>query len=382
MRCVFFVAAVLLAASSAQRGRGQQQQQPKKPVLDPYAVLGVAKDATLPAIRAAYRILSLKYHPDKNKAEDSKQRMADVSNAYELIADPDKKVIFDEFGTEEKYYTKWQYERSQRMKGKEVSTKGFYAESVDVATLSLKNFYQETKGSKGMLVEFYAPWCVHCQDMVGEYKKAGILLEDIMPLGAVNCEQEKKLCKQQNIQAFPTMVMYSPVSEKAGAEGAQQQATEEYSGGEHTADAIYSFVQQSLSTALVELTDTTFDEQVYGGDGIWLVDFTAGAWCGPCTQLRPSVRKTAAELEGFAKVGVLNCDTYKETCARLGVNFYPQLRVFKTGKTSSSGDTLDTPHRNPALNALGLFSVLVKLTTDPPRVVDDEEAMIDHHGEL
>ena len=55
---------------------------------DPYQVLGVAKNASAKDIKAAYRKLAKKYHPDQN-ANDPKaqERFAEASQAYEIVGD-------------------------------------------------------------------------------------------------------------------------------------------------------------------------------------------------------------------------------------------------------------------------------------------------------
>jgi curved DNA-binding protein len=66
---------------------------------DPYAVLGVARDADADAIKTAYRKLARKFHPDVNqgdkKAED---RFKEISEAYAVLEDAEKRAAYDEFG--------------------------------------------------------------------------------------------------------------------------------------------------------------------------------------------------------------------------------------------------------------------------------------------
>lgn len=68
--------------------------------IDPYAVLGVAKDATLPTIRTAHRKLVLKCHPDKIKDENQRSQGQDefqkVQQAYELLSDDSKRARYDQ----------------------------------------------------------------------------------------------------------------------------------------------------------------------------------------------------------------------------------------------------------------------------------------------
>jgi len=67
---------------------------------DLYAPLGLDEDADDAAIKKAYRKLSIKYHPDKNPDEESRQKFAEVRDAYEILNDPDKKILYDTGGME------------------------------------------------------------------------------------------------------------------------------------------------------------------------------------------------------------------------------------------------------------------------------------------
>lgn len=65
---------------------------------DLYKVLGLQRTATAIEIKKAYRVLALKYHPDKStKAEDS-ERFKDINSAYEILIDPERKRTYDQFG--------------------------------------------------------------------------------------------------------------------------------------------------------------------------------------------------------------------------------------------------------------------------------------------
>jgi curved DNA-binding protein CbpA len=67
---------------------------------DPYLVLGVARNATAGEIRAAYRTLGAKYHPDRhqgNPLEDlASQKMAEINRAYGVLSDPRLRRAYDE----------------------------------------------------------------------------------------------------------------------------------------------------------------------------------------------------------------------------------------------------------------------------------------------
>lgn len=65
---------------------------------DFYEVLGVAKTASEAELKKAYRQQALKYHPDRNKAADAAEKFKEVSEAYEVLSNPQKRQTYDQFG--------------------------------------------------------------------------------------------------------------------------------------------------------------------------------------------------------------------------------------------------------------------------------------------
>jgi len=66
---------------------------------DYYEILGVQKDASKADIEKAYRKLALKYHPDRNPDDRSSARkFTEVTEAYEVLSDPDKRSQYDQYG--------------------------------------------------------------------------------------------------------------------------------------------------------------------------------------------------------------------------------------------------------------------------------------------
>lgn len=65
---------------------------------DYYATLGVDRDAGQDEIKKAYRRLARKYHPDVSKEPDAGKRMAAINEAYEVLADPEKRKVYDAVG--------------------------------------------------------------------------------------------------------------------------------------------------------------------------------------------------------------------------------------------------------------------------------------------
>lgn len=67
---------------------------------DYYAILGVPKTATQKDIRAAFRKLAAKHHPDKNPGDQAaEERFKEVNEAYTVLSDEEKRKFYDQFGT-------------------------------------------------------------------------------------------------------------------------------------------------------------------------------------------------------------------------------------------------------------------------------------------
>lgn len=65
---------------------------------DYYEILGVPRNATLEEIKRAYRRLALKHHPDRDKSPGAEERFKKINEAYEVLSDPKKRQIYDQFG--------------------------------------------------------------------------------------------------------------------------------------------------------------------------------------------------------------------------------------------------------------------------------------------
>ncbi len=65
---------------------------------DYYDVLGVQRNATKDEIKNKYRQLALKYHPDRNKSPDAESKFKEISEAYAILSDDEKRAQYDQFG--------------------------------------------------------------------------------------------------------------------------------------------------------------------------------------------------------------------------------------------------------------------------------------------
>jgi molecular chaperone DnaJ len=67
-------------------------------VSDFYSLLGVSRGAGEAEIKKAYRKLAMEYHPDRNASPDAEARFKEITEAYEVLRDPDKRAAYDRYG--------------------------------------------------------------------------------------------------------------------------------------------------------------------------------------------------------------------------------------------------------------------------------------------
>ncbi|XP_071440699.1 protein disulfide-isomerase A6 homolog [Hetaerina americana] len=215
--------------------------------------------------------------------------------------------------------------------------------SSNVVDLTPSNFDRLViDGDEVWVVEFFAPWCGHCQKLVPDYTKAADALKGVVKVGAVNADEHKSLAGKYGIRGFPTIKIFGADKRKPedfqGARNAngiveaalkaarsKVEARMEKSGGSSGGGS-----KSGDSKDVIELTDSNFDKLVLGSDDIWLVEFYA-PWCGHCKNLAPHWAKAATELKGKVKLGALDATAHQSKASEYGVQGYPTIKFFPSG---------------------------------------------------
>ena len=296
-----------------------------------YVTLGVAKDAAPAEIKKRYRELSRELHPDTAANGGDAEQFALVSSAYETLGDVDARSMYDAFGGI-KFHRKGMQRNYMERKG--IKLKLYQEEGGAVQTLTAASFARRDT-SKVWVVDFYAPWCGHCQELRPEFHKVALALESKASFASVDCDTDGALCSQLGIRGYPQVRLIAAAKK-----------IEEVYNGELKEGPIRGWVEDVIDSGLVELDEEGFAQQVEKGTGTWLIDFSAGAWCGPCTQLKSTVRKLSRSLAPSAKVGIVDCDMQRAFCEAQGITGYPAIKVCEVPPDNPSGTAVCSPLEN------------------------------------
>lgn len=71
-----------------------------------------------------------------------------------------------------------------------------------------RRFAELLHGEKPLLVDFWAPWCVHCRRIDSAYEKIAEQYGDELVVAKVNIDEEPALADQERIEMIPTLVLY------------------------------------------------------------------------------------------------------------------------------------------------------------------------------
>ena len=62
-----------------------------------------------------------------------------------------------------------------------------------------------------VFVKFYSPMCSHCHTMAPSWRELALQLNTVIKIAAVNCADDRFLCRQEGISSYPSLILYPNV---------------------------------------------------------------------------------------------------------------------------------------------------------------------------
>ncbi|XP_012486403.1 protein disulfide-isomerase like 2-2 isoform X2 [Gossypium raimondii] len=217
----------------------------------------------------------------------------------------------------------------------------FYGPSSPVLQLTPSNFKSKVLNSNGVvLVEFFAPWCGHCQALTPTWEKAANVLNGVATVAALDADAHQSLAEEYGIRGFPTIKVFAPGKPPVDYQGARDvkpiaefalQQVKALLKDRLAGKASGGSSEKYQPSASVELNSRNFDELVLKSKELWIVEFFA-PWCGRCKKLAPEWKKAANNLKGKVKLGHVDCDSEKSLMSRYKVQGFPTILAFGADK--------------------------------------------------
>ncbi|KAI2788993.1 putative disulfide-isomerase [Penicillium oxalicum] len=251
---------------------------------------------------------------------------------------------------------------------------GFYTKNSPVLQLNQKTYGSLIADSNyTSVVEFYAPWCGHCQNLKPAYEKAAQNLKGLAKVAAVNCDEDenKPFCGQMGVKGFPTIKIVTP-SKKPG-----KPRVEDYQGA-RSAKGIVEAVVDRIPNHVKRVTDKDFDQWLeQNGERPKAILFTEK---GTTT---PLIRALAIDFLGAVDVAQIR-NKESASVQKFGVTKFPTLVVIPDSESEPKvyeGELKKQPIADFLKHGQGqevqALQVLQGGPQGPSRVPEDDESTPD-----
>ncbi|KAI4487511.1 hypothetical protein M0804_005660 [Polistes exclamans] len=188
---------------------------------NPYEILGIPRHATLRDIRKAYKNLVKEWHPDKTDHPAAENKFVEITKAYELLTDPERRRKFDNHGITEEGFLRQRRESSHvnMLDPLEELFSGnykFHYQNRDIALFhkmsityrSFENVIVPKTYRTPYLILFYSDWCFACLQVEPMWRR---LIDELEPLGVglatAHAEKESSLARRLGMHTLPCLVI-------------------------------------------------------------------------------------------------------------------------------------------------------------------------------
>ncbi|KAI5366490.1 putative Thioredoxin domain-containing protein [Septoria linicola] len=182
-------------------------------------------------------------------------------------------------------------------------------------TLTAENFQRLVTTTRDpWFIKFYAPWCHHCQAMAPSWQGMAKQMEGRLNIGEVNCETEKRLCKDVKVRGYPTIMFFQ------GGERI------EYEGLRGLGD-LMSFANKAigLTAGIANVTAAEFEEMEQKEEVIFLYFYDDAT----TSEDFAALERLTLSLIGHAKLVRTHDPVLEE---RYRISTWPRLVVSRDGK--------------------------------------------------
>ncbi|KKA28566.1 hypothetical protein TD95_002908 [Thielaviopsis punctulata] len=197
---------------------------------------------------------------------------------------------------------------------------GMYPKSSAVLQVEAKTYDKLiAKSNHTSIVEFYAPWCGHCQNLKPAYEKAAQNLAGLATVAAIDCDDDanKPLCGTMGIQGFPTLKIIRP-GKKTG-----RPMVEDYKG-ERSAAGIVNAVTANINNHVTRVTDKDLAQFLGDGEKPRALLFSEKGTTGTM------LKSLAIDFLGQVVVGQVRSKE-KATVEKYGITKFPTLVLVPAG---------------------------------------------------
>lgn len=203
---------------------------------DYYSILGITRTASERDIKRAFKKMSLKYHPDKNKnrPEWAKKHFVEIANAYEVLNDKEKRKIYDQKGEEgvkdyeqrknqgsrgwgdnsdyddifQSFFRGGGQRRQHGYEDEDEDDGKSLFENSDVLKLQMSNLSHLYRRNEVWFVLFFKTNNHGIKELIDMWKTLAEKVYGIFKIAYVNCKSDDEICDEFSIRETPQIVYF------------------------------------------------------------------------------------------------------------------------------------------------------------------------------